>query len=409
MFIWISSGSNILFGFLIQVKLTAILSIEHYGLFSASMGVINLLVPVAGMGVASFWLKMYGKHSALDSNVVKISIRLIMIVLMFIIFSIFIYAEYCTNDPLETRTIRLLSLTIVGVVFVDLISTKLQIENKFLKYSLLQSSTLLLKFLSLTTLSFFVDDINSEVIAIVWFVITLIVISIYFKDLRIILFARPGVSIISKTQRETVSLTSVFKGSWLFAGTGVLYLVWNQGHIVYSQKLFGNYQAGIYNTAMVLSAAISLFPNVVFSKLLLPRYHQFIYNNMNALKKYFFWGNILLFSFGIFTSIMVITFSEFIIGHFFGEGYNESIYLLKLISLTFPFRFLGFNSGSIISTGDHIKVKFRALLIVSFINLLLAYYLSKVYGIVGMAMSISLSELVLVGFYIFYVKRIILR
>ena len=61
-FLWIGSLLGALVAFFIQVLIAKKLGVEEYGLFSAVLAVIALLIPLVGFGVSQFWLKAYGKE-----------------------------------------------------------------------------------------------------------------------------------------------------------------------------------------------------------------------------------------------------------------------------------------------------------------------------------------------------------
>lgn len=398
-FIWLSSFLNIFFSFLNQSILARGLSVDNFGVFSSYMGFINLLLPLVGFGITSFWLKSYGKNNYLAKDLILASSIIFLCSFTLIYFTVIFTAEFHGFNNL--LIFSFLSLIIVGTLFNEMISTIFQVKGNFFKFSVSQSVMPFTRFILLCSLIYFFQNNSIAIIALIWGISSIISPFLFYRTTKkeipnpIINYRR-----VVDLFRENYTL-NIFKKSAIFGLTGILYLGWSQGHIVFAKYLFGNYAAGLYSSVIILCMAISLFPNVIFSKFLAPKFHLLIYENPSKLKSLFLKTNTYLFIFGLLSTVIVYFSSDLIINLAFGQKYSEGIEILQIISLTFPMRFCGFNSGLILTTREFLPTKFIILLIVVFFNFLIAYFLSISLGLKALAISIVISEFILVTIYLY--------
>lgn len=393
-YIWFSSVTSVATAFLSQSILARVLSVTDFGYFSSYMGLINLLVPTAGLGLTSYWLKSYGKNKAISKELIAASLSIVLISYVITCFLVILTSTYHAFDNI--LFFGVLSLIIISRLISDMFSTILQVKGRFFKFAIAQSALPVIRLVLLLLVIYVLRLESLNAIAVIWSISSVILLLIFYKTLRDE-FPNPLYII----QRLTVSFSdgytkSVLSKSFIFGLTGLLYLGWSQGHIVFAKFYFGDYGAGMYSSVIIIGMAISMFPNVVFSKLLAPKYHEFIYSNPFQLKKLFWLANLALFTLGIIAMVIVYSISEFIVGIAFGDKYLEAASILKIISMTFPMRFCGFNSGLILTTRNFQPVKFRLLIIAVVLNIILAVLLSNLHGIEGLAFSIVVTEFLLV-------------
>lgn len=398
-FIWLSSFSNIFFSFLNHTILARGLSVDNFGVFSSYMGFINLLLPVVGFGITSFWLKSFGKNNNLSKDLILSSSTIFISSYIFFYFTTVLTAKFHGFNNL--LIFSFLSLIIVGTLLNEMISTIFQTKENFFKYSVAQSITPLTRFVMLCSLIYFFQNNSVTILAFIWGISCIFSPILFFRTIRKeipnpILNYKRVIDLLNEGHTQ-----NILKKSLIFGLTGILYLGWSQGHIVFAKYLFGNYAAGLYSSIIVLCVAISLFPNIIFSKFLSPKFHSLIYRDPGKLKSLFFKTNIYLFIFGVISSTMVYFSSDLIVNFTFGQKYSEGVEILRIISLTFPMRFCGFNSGLILTTREYLPLKFKILSVIVVINFLIAYYLSFFLGLKALAASIVISEFVLVSIYLY--------
>lgn len=401
-FIWIFSFFNILFSFLSQTILARNLSVNNFGLFSSYMGFINILIPIVGFGITTYWLKSYGENNLLSKKLIFSTLLFYIMSYTVIYFAVIFSSGLHGFDDLPLFS--LLSLILIGTLLTEMISTIFQLSGNYFKFSLSQSVIPFARLISLIFVMYFLNKNSIINIALIWGLSTIVPPIIFYRTFKNKILSTLKNFKNYLNYHNLNQFKHIIKKASIFGLTGVLYLAWSQGHIVFAKLRFGDYEAGLYSSVIILCIAISMFPNVIFSKFLAPTFHQLIYDNPSKLKSLFLQTNIYLFLFGIISTIVIFLLSEIIINNIFGSKYSDAIEVLQVISLTFPMRFCGFNSGLILSTRDFLKTKFIILIIIVFLNFILASVLSDFYGIKALAISIVISEFILVSIYLYVTK-----
>lgn len=393
---------NISLAFLNQIILARNFSVENFGIFSSYMGFINILTPLVSIGITSYWLKVFGKTKKISKELILSS--LVIISISFILTFTFVLLTIKFHGFDNLLLFSILSTIILASIFVEMIATLFQVKGDFLSFSLVQSGPTFFKFIFLIILVFILENISLVNVSLIWASATILIPFLFYK---IVLKEFPNPLFNFKkifSQIKNNSTYNIFKNSLIFGLVGLLYLGWSQGHIIFAKLIFGNYGAGLYSSVIILCIAISIFPNVIFSKFLAPKYHKLIYSNPNLIKDSFWSNNIMLFIFGILITLFVYLLSDFLIDLLFGKKYQDASIILKILAITFPMRFCGFNSGLILTTHDFLSIKFKILLMIVLLNLTLAYIFSELIGLSGLALSIVISELILVLIYIYKTK-----
>ena len=107
---------------------------------------------------------------------------------------------------------------------------------------------------------------------------------------------------------------------------------------------------------------------------------------------------------GVFALISIFILSPVMIPIFFGEQYQETVYLLRILALSLPLLFIASSVGATLVTQDHMKKKVKIMGGVALLNIVLNIIMIPVYGSVGAAIATVLSNLILLlGF--FYVAQ----
>jgi len=410
-FVWASTILNSLLAFITQVILARSLTVSSYGLLAASLGFIALLLPLAGFGISSFWLKSFGKEGSQASRWLKPSMKFLLLTILLLLIAVHLWAYLGPNEATSRTLILILVWTILGTVSINIVSTKYQLEDNFFMYSLLQIMPVGLKTIAVVIIvnvgikGNLIVEISDS-----YLLITIFICSILYSRIISIWKGKinpaghhPNSYLFELSNK--ISIIDVFHETKFFGILGILYLAWNQGHIVIAKYFLGDSDAGIYNSAMIIITTVSLLPSVAYSKFLQPRIHRWAYKDLVKLKRMYNYGNKIMFVVGICAMLLLIFSSSWLITIIFGEKYNEASTILIILALTLPFRFLGYSSGALLMTAQYQKIKAKVLFIVVLLNLILAYVIIPIWGLVGLASTIAMSELILVSFYYFYVHK----
>jgi O-antigen/teichoic acid export membrane protein len=108
---------------------------------------------------------------------------------------------------------------------------------------------------------------------------------------------------------------------------------------------------------------------------------------------------------GVLTAVAILVLVPWIIPLLFGEAYQESVGLLKILAFCIPVRFLAISIGATLSTQDHMRLKIGLLGASAVVNVLLNLLLIPLYGAKGAAAVTLFSEITLLVLYLFAVRR----
>lgn len=409
--VWVSTILNALLAFITQVILARSLTVSSYGLLAASLGFIALLLPLADFGISSFWLKYFGKEGWQAKRWLKPSIKFVLLTILFLFIGVHLWAYLGPHEAISRTLILILVWTILGTVAINTVSTKYQLEDNFFMYSVLQIMPVALKTIAVVII-INVSIEGNRVVEISFSYLLISIFICFILSSQIISIWKGKIKPAGHQPNSylfeldhKISIIDVFHETKFFGILGILYLAWNQGHIVIAKYFLGDSDAGIYNSAMIIITTVSLLPSVAYSKFLQPRIHRWAYKDLLKLKRMYSYGNKIMFVVGIFAMFLLIFSSYWLIPIIFGKEYNEAITILIILALTLPFRFLGYSSGALLMTAQYQKIKAKVLFIVVLLNLILAYVIIPIWGLMGLASTIAMSELILVSFYYFYVHK----
>lgn len=407
--LWFGSILGAVFSFLSQAILARSLGTESFGIFSTAFAMINLLTPLAGFGVAAFWLKSFGQEGWLAYKWIKPSSIFIIYSSLLLIITFNIWAYIGPND-IETKiTITILSFMILGLSFQELFFSKLQLEEEYVKYSLWQLFVPSARLISIIIL-LLIGGMSLKNIAYVYLFISILMLIISATNIarmyqgKLTLKGHQELKNFKDIKSEKVS--SLIKGSWVFGASGIFYIIWSQSNVIFIKYAISDHYAGIYSVTVLIINAICILPTVIYSKYLLPKIHRWATFDSDKLKLIYYKGNKLMLIIGLISLITIFLCAKWFIINSFGEQYNESVNLLIFLSFILPFRFVGHNVGSLLVVNDYMIKKIKVMACVAILNIILNAIFIPMLGINGVIVSSITCEVLLVLSYFILVKRI---
>lgn len=410
--VWVGTLLEALFGFGSQVILARYLGAESYGLFVAALGFIALAAPLAGFGVSNYWLKCFGAEGWGALRWLKPSFHFIAYSTAIVLMLVHVWGRYGPNDPVSSSLFYILSWTILGTLAVEFVCVKLQLEERFAYFSLLKLLPVLLRFLAVIIIFFFSSKVASLVfLAWTYLIVSALTIFLVWPELRKIWALRIDLKGHSNEAKKNVlpqlkiNALDVMNESWVFGAAGVLYLAWNQGHIVLAKYAIGNSAAGLYGSAMLLINAACLLPSVMYSKFMMPKIHRWANHDLARLQGVYVAGNRIMFLVGVVAMIITILFSQWGVSIIFGESFSGSGAVLAILALTLPVRFLGYSVGSLLVAKHFMRTKLNVMFAVVILNMVSAFLVMPFWGLEGLAFTIVVSEIVLIFSYYYLVRK----
>lgn len=406
-FLWVCTLLGSAIGFLTQTLIARSVSVEDYGVFTSVLGVVGMCAPLAGFGVSAFWLKVFGEEGEKGSRWLPKTLEFTLVTTVLVVFCVLVWASFGPHDENIEEITQVLSLTILGLVVVELYKALLQIEGHYNYFAWLQVLYPFVRFFAAFLVILFMADANKVLaisyafsgISIVIFVLgVFFFLKLHFKNVR---YNPKG----HFESGELLTLGLVFSKTWMYGIGGVFYFLWSQSHVVFLKYLQSAESAAYYAVAVLFMNAVCLMPAVIYSKFLMPKIHRWASTNTELLREVYYIGNRYMLLIGLIFCVGVYLFSGYFIVSVFGEKYIPTVEVLKILSIVLPVRFVGHSVGALLVAKTYMKEKIKVMAIVAFLNVLMNLFLIPEYGMVGVAFTTVLCEVILVLLYFYLVQK----
>ncbi len=411
-FLWLGSLFGAGLAFLTQVILARNFSLSEYGIFSSAFALVALLIPLAGFGISKYWLKVFGLEGWSANRWMIPSFYFISLTVLLSTLSLCAWAIFGLHDEIMTNILFILSLYLIGQTSIELVSSKLQLEEEYTKLALWQFFPHFGRFLGVLLLLFvFKNNVTIVSIAIVYAIIAIVLCLIAFVQLKIMLESRLNLKghglKDDDTNRESPSVLAVLSNVWPFGLAGIFHMIYFQSDIVLTKYITGAEAAGIYNVAFIIIVAVYLFPNVIYQKFLLPKFHRWAHHDRDKFYKIYKKGNFIMLIAGMLFMIGVFGLADFMLSFLFGPKYEGSIAILHILAIAIPIHFVATSVGATLVTSDHMKRKVYYMGFVAIVNIVLNLVLIPKYGANGAAIATVSSEFVLLSIYYVAANKIV--
>lgn len=372
-----------------------------FGVFAAALSMVTLVAPLASFGVGGFWLKVFGEEGWQAIRWLRGSLAFTVATTLLVLAALSIWAMLGPHDVITSGLLIVLSTYLVGQVAVELVSAKLQLEERYAGLAVWQLLPHLLRLLLIAMLALVVKQTTLYSAAYAYALIAVGVFSIggllmyrmYCGE-----FALKGHGDMSSSTCKLIppsSIGQVAAQSWSFGLSGVLYLIYFQSDIVLLKYMSGDMAAGVYNVAFVIMAAVYMLPSVVYQKYLLPKIHRWSHQDRRKFYQVYRVGNIAMLVLGVLAMLVIWVLAPWAIPFLFGVHYEDAILVILILGVAAPARFFASSAGAILSTQNHIVNKNYILIAVAVVNVGLNIILIPAYSFVGAALSTVVAEIIL--------------
>lgn len=399
--------------FVIQVLLARELGPADLGIFAAALGMITLVAPLASFGVGSFWLKAFGQEGWQAVRWLRGSLRYTLLTMFLVLLLLFAWATLGPHDETTRGLLIVLSTYLLGQVAVELVSAKLQLEERYLILALWQFLPHFLRLLLVGMLAVLGSLMTPNNVAYAYalisigvFVIGAVLLWRMFRgqlalkghgELKVNIFPFSSLS----------SMRLVAAKSWPFGLVGVFYLVYFQSDIILLKYIIGDEAAGIYNVAFVIIAAVYILPGVIYQKYLLPKIHRWAEHDREMFYRVYRTGNKVMLVLGLLAMLAIWVLAPWGLPFMFGIKYQDSVLIVIILGLAAPARFFSSSTGAALSTQRHLMAKLYIMAMAAMINLTLNVVLIPIYGVVGAAATTVATEVLIAFTMQVYARRYI--
>lgn len=415
----ILSGGSVLAmgaGFVAQALLARVLGAANFGVFVSALSIVTTLVPLASLGVGGFLVRVFTKEGWGALRWLPRVIVLITITTSCALVAIWVWALFGPNDEIATRVIIILAFYLLGQVSIEFGCAISQLEERHIKYALFQAAPhvlrcLLVGFIVLAT----GDPIISLYFASYGYAFIAVLLLVFggreiFRVLSGAIHLRGHDRSLQPAgyANSIVDFGEVMAQTLPFAVSGVFYLVHIQGGQILLKYLINDQAAGVYNAASLVIFTTYMIPSIVYQKYLLPKTNRLLFHDRQALLSLYRFGSRFMLVLGIVVMIVLWLGSDGLILLIFGEAYGAASAVLRILVFAIPIKFLSSSAASTLISHSDVKFKAGSLLVVSILNAIICVLLIPDFGMIGAALSMIVSEAVLLVFFLSR-ARLILR
>lgn len=404
--IWVSSVLAAGLTFLVQAFAARQLGPYQFGLFASSLATVTLLSPVAGFGVSQVWLKVYGRDKEGGQSWVAPSLKFNALTIATVTLLLVLWALVGPHDQLTVGVLLILSVHASGQASLELVSSKFQIEEKYLNLAAWQTFPSLLRLLALFFLVV-IGWVSPLAIAGVYALVAVLLFFYGNYQARQLLKATPDKCEGPIGMRHQILVRSVAEEAWPFGLAALFNMIYSQVAVVFVKYMVGNGEAGIYNIAYTVLLATYLLPGAIFQKYLVPKIHRWDANNPEMLRRVFRKGNAIMLLVGVLVMLLILGTSWMFVPLVFGAEYIGAVLYLNILSLSVPFMFVAFSAGSILVSGKNMQTKVKLMGLVAVLNVVLNIIAVPRYGAVGASVASVASNFVLMCLYVYFAKNAI--
>lgn len=413
--LWLGSILGAGCAFLTQVILARKLGPTDFGTFSSALATITLFAPLAGFGISQYWLKIFGQEGWLAMRWLPGSFRFIGLSTLVVIL---ILVGWAILGPHDTRTmvvLLVLTVYILGQLVVELVSGKLQLEERYLSLAFWQFLPHLLRLLLVVISVYVATSLVS--IQRVAYVYAFVAIVVFVGGARLLFrmyqgaFALKGHNAVETTTEHSrliaPGMFQVAAQSWPFGLAGLFHLIYFQSNIILLKYMVGAEAAGIYNVAFTVMVAVYLLPGVIYQKFLLSKMHRWANHDRERFYQVYRQGNIIMLILGIAAMLLIWVLAPWGVSFMFGKAYQDATNLLMVLAVSAPLLFVASSVGATLVTQEHMKKKVVYMGTVAVINILLNIVLIPIWGVLGAAIATILSNMLLLAIYYVAAQKLV--
>ncbi|MBN2880924.1 flippase [Candidatus Woesearchaeota archaeon] len=201
---------------------------------------------------------------------------------------------------------------------------------------------------------------------------------------------------------------SVLKESWPFALGSIFVSVYFSIDSLMISFFKGDTELGYYALAYGIMTGFYIIPsllsNVYFPKL------SYAYKHDGKKLKKLIWSFIKKISLIVFLLVLLLFFcSKPFFDFVYGDGFNNSVGVFKLLIFVLVFKFYGFPFGFLLSASDGQKKRLFAQGTTALFNIITNLIFIPWLGIMGAAITTLMSEFLLVCLYVFFTRKMVFK
>jgi O-antigen/teichoic acid export membrane protein len=398
----VATAIGALMVFLTQALLARQMGPAEYGLFASSLATVTMIAPLAGFGLTQFRLQIYGVEGWAANRWLRPSMRFTVVTTL--LATALVVAWALAAAPRDGTRFSLLALTpvILSVLTVNLVSSKLRLEDRYTRMALNQM-VIPGSRLAVAIGLLLVPQLTGRFVALSYGAISVLVALSAIPQMRALFRGEidlkgHGPSSAATTMPIAMpGVAEVWSQAWAYGVYAALYPVFFQVSTILLKYLQGDAQAGMYAIALAVMTAIYLIPATIYQKFLLGKLHRWAAHDKPKFQLVYRRGNFAMFALGLAISAAMVLLGPWLIPLVFGEQYRRVVAILMVLALCPPIRFLSTAMGSALLAEDHMRFRVYAMAMATFVAIAGNLLLIPMFGELGAAWATVVAEAVLLA------------
>lgn len=199
---------------------------------------------------------------------------------------------------------------------------------------------------------------------------------------------------------ESPTLWSVLRGSWPFAASGSLFLIYYQSDIFILAWLKGPHASAPYAAASLLLTFVYHFPAAVHQQYLAPKLNRWAWHDPSRLKHVQGLALALVTALGAICAIIVAVLAPWGASRLFGPAYAEAGIFLRWLAMGIPLRYLSIGLGAGLVSPRQVRLRAAGQGLTATVNVAMNLLLIPHFGALAAVASTIVSEAILVSTYL---------
>lgn len=391
--LWSGSIAGALLAFILQATIARSLTPINFGYLTSALALCNAIAPVATLGVAGFWPRVFGEEGNSASRWVPATIKYNIISTVAIYTALLMWAIWGPHSTQQQLLIAITSLHIFGYVAFELIITSLQIRQQYSLLSWWQAIPHLVRLvfalLLPVLLPTFVGAAASGAYALTAF-IGVLALPIYLRPLLKHSFKS---EIALQKDSSKPAVFEVVSLAWPYSAASLLYLLYLQIPIILTAYAIESAAAGYIGIVVSILSAAYLLPSALFQRLLLVEIHELAEVAPVKLSTLISKGVTWMFFLGFGFMAVLILVADSLIPLAFGVEYAPASYLLMIAAISLPFRFMSLPYDALLSTQANIHSKIRIMISIAALLTALTIALTSTFNTVGVVLALVAADI----------------
>lgn len=400
--------------FTTQILIARALGPSEFGIFASALATVTAAAPLAGFGVQSFWLRVFGEEGWGARRWMPASLRFGIWSTFSALCLVSVVGLLAGASSHAGASLLILQFHLLSMAFLEIIGTRFLLEERPLALMLWQTAPQFARLGLVSLLLCKVEGLDAQAMSWAFALVAVITLvagwrhlnSLARGEIKLVGHGPAGLLSGSIAQSEVPRMIEAGKGALPYGMGGIFYQFYFQASIVSLTYLLGSAAAGTYGAAASILMAVYMVPNVVYQKMMLPRLHRWAAYSQERYLQAHARGVKLMAGLGSLAGLGCAVTSPFVIPLIFGDQYGQAGILLSGLSVAIPLRFVSISVGASLSLDCFVRPKVAAMFAVAAICVGLNLICIPVLGLWGAVLSTVAGEATLVAFYLWLARTL---